>query len=201
MVDDASPTLEQLRSTDARISETAWRKAYPLLWQTASRLLSFLLTGERHQQDREDIAARALAELVRGVVEKKPESFNQIASFGDVLGMTQVIVRARTKDFFRSLARHPEDATADLPEPPVETSASVPALTWTELEALITELPPPQPEIFQRHYAQGHTADEIAGQLRLPRSTVLSHLFRGRKTLREMLGRNAGDDGQPPSSP
>ena len=198
---DPGPSLGALRDPDARANREAWERAYPLLWSAAIRLLRHILTGPEHEHDREDIAARALTELVRGVIENRLPSFNQMAVFGDVLSMTQQIVRARTKDFFRSRGRRPEDLTDEVPDTPALGSDSSSDLTRHEFDELIRELPPPQPEIFDLHYAQGHTAEEISARLAMPRSTVLSHLFRGKKTLRKRLEERAGDDGEQPPPP
>lgn len=182
------PSLAELRSTDARTSERAWAAAYPQLWKaTAGLLAAHLLVGPQYEQDREDIAARALGELVRGVIEGKPESFNRLASFSDLQGMALQIVRARTKDYFRHRGRRPEDLTAEPPEPALPSGESGPQLSREEFDGLIARLPAPQPEIFRLHYVQGHTAEEIAVQTGMPRNTVLSHLFRGKKALRGWL--------------
>lgn len=184
----STPTLAELRSTDARVSERAWAAAYPPLWKaTAGLLAAHLLVGAQYEHDREDIAARSLGELVRGVVEGRPESFNQLSSFDDLQGMALQIVRARTKDYFRHRGRRPEDPTAELPEPSHPSGEPGTQLSREEFDNLIARLPPPQPEIFRLHYVQGHTAEEIATQTGMPRNTVLSHLFRGKKTLRTWL--------------
>ncbi|MEA3207975.1 MAG: Sigma-70, region 4 [Chthoniobacter sp.] len=186
---ETAPSLAALRDPTPETSRDAWERAYPLLWKAAMVVLHYRLAGPEHTHDREDIAARALAELVRGVIDNQLPSFNQMATFADVLGMTQQIVRARTKDFFRSRERRPEELADEVPDAPVMESSS--ALTWDECDALIRGLPPPQPEIFELHYAQGHTADEISARLGMPRGTVLSHLFRGKKTLRKKLEERA----------
>jgi RNA polymerase sigma factor (sigma-70 family) len=184
----ASPSLADLRSADASINQRAWGAAYPLLWKAMAGLLAaHLLTGAQHEQDREDLAARALGELVRGVIEGKPESFNQIANFDDLRCMALQIVRARTKDYFRARGRRPEDLTAEPPEPSLPAAEPESKLSREEFDGLIARLPPPQPEVFRLHYVQGHTAEEIAEQTGMPRNTVLSHLFRGKKTLRTWL--------------
>ena len=194
------PSLGALRSFDARISREAWEQAYPILWNAAVRLLRHILTGPEHEHDREDIAAQALSELVRGVIANRLPSFNQMTTFGDVQSMSQQIIRARTKDFFRSRGRHPEDPTDEIPDLPAADVDASPALSWQECEELIRDLPPPQPEIFDLHYARGHTAEEISAKLRMPRGTILSHLFRGKKTLRAKLNERAtADRNQPPS--
>ncbi len=198
---ESGPSLGALRSLDARINSQAWEQAYPLLWNAAARLLRYILRGPEHEHDREDIAARAMSEVVRGVIENTLPSFNQMTTFGDVLGMIQQIVRARTKDFFRTRARRPEDLTDEVPDSPDADAESFPLLSWEECEELIRKLPPPQPAIFQLHYSQGHTAAEIADQLGMPRSTVLSHLFRGMKTLRKMFEERGDGDVQKPLLP
>jgi RNA polymerase sigma factor (sigma-70 family) len=182
------PSLVELRSTDARVSERAWAAAYPLLWKaTAGLLAAHLLVGAQYEHDREDIAARSLGELVRGVIEGRPESFNQLTSFDDLQGMALQIVRARTKDYFRHRGRRPEDLATEPPEPSHQSEDAGAQLSREEFDNLIARLPPPQPEIFRLHYVQGHTAEEIARQTGMPRNTILSHLFRGKKTLRPWL--------------
>lgn len=195
------PTPDELRHPDAARNRAAWDLAYPRLWRAALSLAHHLLSGPEHAQNREDLASRAVTELVRGVVENSLPSFNQMSTFGDVVSMTQQIVRARTKDFFRARGRRPEDLTGEVPDAPAEDSASAAALSWDECLELIRELPPPQPEIFDLHYAQGHTAEEIAVRLSMPRSTVLSHLFRGKKTLRQKLGGRDSEDGDHSTAP
>ena len=183
----STPAIDDLRSVDPRVNAEAWRAAFPSLWTAALQLLHIVLAGTEHAQNREDIAARALAELVRSLMEKKLESFNQIRTFDDLLGMTRQIVRARSKDFFRHRGRHPEDLTDTPPEPPFTTAAPECPLSREDFDGLIARLPPPQPEIFRLHYAEGHTAEEIAALLDTPRNTILSHLFRGKKTLRKHI--------------
>ncbi len=182
-----SPSIEDLRSPDARVNAEAWRVAFPLLWQAALRLLHIILAGAEHTHDREDIAARAIAELVRSLIEKNLPSFNQIATFDDLVGMTQQIVRSRTKDFFRQRGRRPEDLTDAPPEPAMAGAERETPLSREDFDGLIARLPPPQPQIFALHYVEGHTAEAIAAQLGMPRNTILSHLFRGKKTLRKLL--------------
>jgi RNA polymerase sigma factor (sigma-70 family) len=165
----------------------AWRLAFPLLWQSALRLLNIVLDGPEHARDREDIAAKAISELVRSLVEKDLPSFNQIATLDDLLDMTQQIVRYRTRDFFRSRGRRPEDLTDDPPEPPGAGAEASPRWSREEFDAQIALLSPPQPEIFRLHYVEGHTAEAIAIRLDKPRSTILSHLFRGKKAIRKRL--------------
>lgn len=189
----SAPLLEELRSTDERVNAGAWQQAYPRLWEAALSLLQgVLLTGAQHAQDREDIAAQALAQVVRGLIEGKLESFNQIASFDDLKGMTLHIVRARVTDFFRQRARRPEEVTDEVPElssasfAPVDSSTAG-SLTRDEFDRLIGELSPPMPEIFHAHYVLGQTAAEIAAGRGLSRNTVLSHLHRGKKALHQRL--------------
>jgi RNA polymerase sigma-70 factor (ECF subfamily) len=202
--DPPAPALDDLRSLDPRVNAVAWQAAFPRLWQTSLQLLSVLLTGADHAHDREDIAARAVAELTRSLIGKNLPSFNQIRTFDDLLDMNRQIVRARTKDFFRQRGRRLEDPTAELPDSAANGPETDSSAGGEDFDALLALLPPPQPEIFRLHYEQGHTAEEISARLGLPRNTVLSHLFRGKKTLRKHLDGadpNAPGDGAPPHSP
>ena len=196
-------TLAELRSVDARQNAEAWERAYPLLWDVAMRLLGGLLRGAEHSHDREDLAAQALSEVVRGVIARTPESFNRIATFDDLRNVTLRIVRTRTFDFFRRRARHPEELSGTPAEPQAELSGAGPplALTREEFDVLIAGLPPPQPEIFYEHYVLGSTAAEIAARRNMPRGTVLSHLHRGKKTLRGQLRLLFGTIEDSPSHP
>lgn len=193
------PTLAELQSLDPRVNAAAWDRAFRILWDMALRLLSTrLLVGAQHEQNRQDIAAQAIEQVTRGVIEKRTNSFNQLTTFDDVCGMTHRIVRARVADFFRHQGRHPEQLTDEIPESDAASAGaeSDSALMREEMEALIAKLPPPQPEVFHEHYILGRTAAEIAEDRQLSRNTVLSHLHRGKKTLRGWLA----DDAQPPAA-
>lgn len=51
----------------------------------------------------------------------------------------------------------------------------------------VSQMPPPDNEIFLRHYYYGQTVGAIGQQLRMKESTVKSRLRRGRMKLREIL--------------
>jgi len=66
------PDVEALRSADEATSAAAWAAAYPPLFEAGMRVACARLSGRRHAQDCEDLVAKALAQMVRGLVENEP---------------------------------------------------------------------------------------------------------------------------------
>lgn len=152
------------------------------------------LAGERFEQDREDIVSTGIQQFIRGLVEEKSESFNQITSWDDCVGMLRHIVRQRIKDFLRSRERSREDAVEELPEAPPDF---VPDQRF-RLDELLPEVDrlqpdPPVPQVFRDRFIQGWSTDEIAERRGINRNTLLTYFAKGLRTLRERLTRLEGD--------
>lgn len=188
-----SPSVDDLRSHHERTSAAAWSDAYPLLWEAAMRVARCRLAGSEHESDREDAVSNAIQQVVRGVIENSAESFNQIQTFDDVLGMTRHIVRQRITDFLRSRERRPEDVVEDLPEV-IAAAADDQRFNLAELLCEVDRLQPdpPLPQIFRDRFIEGWSTDEIAIRRSLNRNTLLSHFAKGFRTLRERLTRIEG---------
>lgn len=188
-----SPSLNELRASDEHSSAVAWNAAYPLLWETGMRIACIRLAGERFAQDREDLVSTALQQLIRGLMEGKAESFNQIATWDDCLGMTRHIIRQRIIDFLRSRERSREDAVEELPEVIADTPNSL----RFNLDELLREVDclepnPPLPQVFRDRFMDGWSTDEIAARRSMNRNTLLSHFAKGFRVLRERLTRLEG---------
>jgi RNA polymerase sigma factor (sigma-70 family) len=186
-MDRSVPLLSALRSAAEATSSVAWDIAYPLLWEAGMRVAAAKLEGEAFRADREDAVSTALTQLVRGIVEGRGNSFNQIDSWDDVLGMMRHIVRQRITDLHRSRFRNREDATEDLPEPTPDTLPD-PEFRLSELLAEVDRLDPPLPDLFRDRFVEGWSTDEIASRRAMNRNTILSHFAKGFAILRKRLG-------------
>ena len=89
----------------------------------------------------------------------------------------------RCADLGRQRKRRRESSWEELPDRPAEERDEARAL-W---EA-VGRLPPPQRTVIHLHYGEGYATGEIAAILRIPAATVRTRLYRGRETLRELLG-------------
>jgi len=187
------PSLDDLRSTVEQTSAAAWSAAYSLLWEAAMRVARCRLSGSEHEHDREDAVSTAIQQVVRGVIENSTDSFNQIQTFDDVLGMTRHIVRLRITDLLRSKERRPEDVVEELPE----LVDATPNDLRFNLAELLTEVDhlqpdPPVPQVFRDRFVEGWSTDEIAARRSINRNTLLSHFAKGFRTLRDRLTRLEG---------
>jgi RNA polymerase sigma factor (sigma-70 family) len=172
----------------------AWSSAYPLLLEAGMMIANLRLAGERFEQDRQDLVSTAIQQLIRGLVEKKGESFNQISTWDDCLSMTRHIVRQRITDFFRSRERSREDAVEELPEAPQDFAPD----QRFRLDELLPEVDrlqpdPPVPQVFRDRFIEGWSTDEIAQRRGINRNTLLTYFAKGLRTLRERLTRLEGD--------
>jgi len=172
----------------------AWSSAYPLLWEAGMMIAKLRLAGERFEQDRQDLVSTAIQQLIRGLVEKKGESFNQISTWDDCLVMLRHIVRSRIIDFFRSRERNREDAVEELPEAPQDFAPD----QRFRLDELLPEVDrlqpdPPVPQVFRDRFIDGWSTDEIALRRSINRNTLLTYFAKGLRTLRERLTRLEGD--------
>ena len=182
-------SLKALRSLDARTSRDAWNAAYPWLWSAGMRLAGRLLVGGQWEAQREDLVATAISQVVEGLVEGTSEIFNRMATFRDLVGMTQTIVRRRAMDFHRQRSRSREDVVEELPEP--AHALEEPPFTAAELREQIAALDPPKPELFLARFFDGLTTLEVAERRGMAHGTVLTHFADGLRLLRERLGRLA----------
>ncbi len=192
-MDLQEPSLNELRARDERASSAAWNAAYPLLWEAGMRIACIRLAGERFVQDREDVVSTALQQFIRGLVEGKTDSFNQIVTWDDCLIMTRHIVRQRIIDFLRTRERSREDAVEELPE----VIANTPDSLRFNLDELLHEVDglepnPPLPQVFRDRFIDGWSTDEIAARRSINRNTLLSHFAKGFRVLRERLTRLEG---------
>lgn len=178
-------SLADLRSLDQRTNREAWNTAYPWLWSAGMRLAGRLLSGGQWEQQREDAVATAISQIVEGLVTGTSESYNQLSTFSDLVGMTQTVVRRRITDFHRQKARSREDAVEELPE--IALALEELPCTAAELKAQIAALDPPKPQLFMDRFFGGLTTREVAQHRGLPHGTVLTHFAQGLKLLRERL--------------
>jgi RNA polymerase sigma factor (sigma-70 family) len=181
--------IQALRDGDG----PAWSSAYPWLWESGMAIARLRLAGERFELDREDLVSTALQQLIRGLVEKKEGSFNQIVTWDDCLGMMRHIVRSRVFDFLRSRQRSREDAMEELPEPAPDFKVE----ERFRLDELLPEVDrlqpdPPVPQVFRDRFIEGWSTDEIAARRGINRNTLLTYFAKGLRTLRERLTRLEG---------
>ena len=179
MISTADVSLADLR---ANVS-SAWHAAYPILWQAALGAIWVKLGPV--SADAENIAADVLArEIVPGVLQPRTDSFNQISSFDDLVGMTRSIAKNRAIDFIRRSARRPEVLTDELPEVSPESCTKAPV---DLLEMVDRHLQPPDPELFHARFVLGHTTREIAALRGISHGTVVSRFARALEKLRHLL--------------
>lgn len=157
------------------------------------RIARMRLLGQRFEEDREDIASTVLQQFVRGLVEGRVNSFNQMTEWDDCLGMVRHMVRMRVADFLRGVDRNLEDAVGDLPETvqemPEFARGTTEAFTLPELLNAVDSLEPnpPVPQVFRDRFLEGRATDEIAQARGINRNTLVSYYARGLKSLRERL--------------
>lgn len=181
--------LDALRSLDVRTNREAWNAAYPWLWSAGMRLADKLLAGGQWQAQREDLVATAISQVVEGLIAGTSEFFNQMATFRDLVGMTQTIVRRRVMDFHRQRSRSKEYSVEVLPDlaPALEELP----FTAAELREQIAALDPPKPELFHDRFFDGLTTREAAERRGMAHGTALTHFADGLRLLRERLKRLA----------
>ncbi len=187
MIPDESPSPERLRSVDESVSSREWGNAYPLLYEVGGRIAAIRLNGSRWAQDREDLVSVALNQFVKGLVENKLESFKQISSWNDCLGMMRSVVRSRLVDFYRERGRDLEDAVAELPEPVADFPATGFGLGGEDIFHEIDRLDPPLPELFRERFVEGFTIEEIAKKRGMNRNTLCTWFADALKVLRHRL--------------
>ncbi len=188
-------SIEDLRRGDRAV----WRQAYPLLgkmgWTVAKRVLMGASSS-----DLEEIVQQVLAtEVVPKFLEGKTEAFRQVQTFRDLVGLTCLTVKNRTKDYAKSrLGRERREALDidDMDEKQVHQAMGGETEGMDEIEhqevkqevmRALDELGPPENEVLILHYYHGFTTKEIAQQLNRPKNTVDSWLSRGRRKLTEHL--------------
>ena len=152
------------------------------------------LVGLNHESDREDLVSTALQQFVRGLIENRIPSFNQIESWDDCLRVMRHLVRSRITDFHRERQRDPVDVVEELPEPVPEFKAS----QRFRLDEVLPEIgrlqpDPPVPQVFRDRFLEGWSTDEIAERRGINRNTLLTYFAKGLRTLRERLTRLEGD--------
>lgn len=174
-----SPSLESLRANDS----SAWQVAYPLLWRAALGAACAALGPV--MADAENIVADVLVkEIVPGVLRPQTDSFNQISSFDDLMGMTRSIARNRAIDFIRRSARRPEVLMDELPEVSSDSNSTAPP---DLMEMVQRHLQPPDPELFHARFVLGHTTREIAALRGMSHGTVVSRFARALEKLRHLV--------------
>jgi RNA polymerase sigma factor (sigma-70 family) len=200
------PTLAELRSTDPKVSEGAWSRAYKPMWDNAMLVIYSRLRGGEHASHWEDVASKTVAEVVRGVIEQKSDLLNQMKDFYDLLAVTRGKARQRTDDYLRARYRHRRDdlneidGSSDSAPIPIGNgplwpkSPSSQMLSREEFDRFVSQLPPPQPQIFENHFVLGHTAEEIGKKMKIPRNTILSHIHRGKQTIARWLHERDEED-------
>lgn len=189
----APPLIAELRSPLEAVNKAAWSACYPLLWEAGIAIARIRLSGARFEHDREDVVSGALQELVRGMLEGRADSYNQISSWDDCLRMIRHIVRQRIKDFHSARERQFVDAFEELPEPPADFKAE----SRFRLEELLPEVDrlqpdPPVPQVFRDRFLEGWSTDEIAERRSINRNTLLTYFAKGLRTLRERLAHLEG---------
>jgi RNA polymerase sigma factor (sigma-70 family) len=180
-------SLEALRSLDPKVNREAWHEAWRYLRPAAMQLAQRVLSGPQWEAQREDLVATAISQVATGLIEGSSESFNQLASFGDLVGMTLTILRRRVHDFYRQQGRSRVDAVEELPEPAAEPFDGSP-LSPGELREQIEALDPPKPKLFLARFFDGLTTREVAAHFNMPHGTVLTHFAQGLRLLRDRLG-------------
>jgi RNA polymerase sigma factor (sigma-70 family) len=193
------PALAELRSRDRRVSEGAWSRAYKPMWDNAMVVIYSRLKGAEHASHWEDVASKTVAEVVRGVIEERSDVLNQMKNFYDLLAVTRGKARQRTDDYLRAHYRRRRDDQNDSDglsaSGPVSIgigplwpkSPSSQMLSREEFDRFISQLPNPQPQIFENHFVLGHTAEEIGKKMNVSRNTILSHIHRGKQTIARWL--------------
>jgi DNA-directed RNA polymerase specialized sigma24 family protein len=190
----APPQISDLRSPLEAVNKAAWAACYSLLWEAGMAIARIRLAGSRFEPDREDVVSGALQELVRGMIERRAESYNQISNWDDCLRMTRHIVRQRIKDFHSARERQPVDTFEHLPEPTADFKVE----SRFRLEELLPEVDrlqpdPPVPQVFRDRFLEGWSTDEIAERHQINRNTLLTYFSKGLRTLRERLTRLEGN--------
>lgn len=180
-------SVDDLRSLDPEVNRKAWNEAWRHLRPAAMQLANRVLSGPQWEAQREDLVATAISQAATGLIEGHSESFNRLAYFGDLMGMTLTILRRRAHDFYRQQGRSRVDTMEELPEAALNSAGPLP-FSPTELREQIEALDPPKPKLFLARFFDGLTTREVAAQFDMPHGTILTHFAQGLRLLRERLG-------------
>ena len=177
------PDVEDLRSLDERTSRRAWERAYPVLWREAMLAAHGHLNGARFEQDREDLAARALSQFQQLVMRGTNDFRNQGKS--PRWHVRNALRFHRQRRVLGSSGQSPEGLDGYRSPSLGDAGQELDALCQAVREAAAA-LDPPLPELFADRL-DGLTAEETAAKRGMNRNTVLSHWLRGIKELQVIL--------------
>jgi hypothetical protein len=127
---------------------------------------------------------------------------NQMRSFDDLIGMTQLIVRRRIYDAYRHHDDNLEDPVEQMPEPPAGAAGGdgqPPRFTMQEILLAVDAIAAPFPALFRDRFLEGLSTSEISDLRGVPLGTVTTCLWRGLKKLRRALTDLEVQTGAPPT--
>ena len=144
-----------------------------VLEQYADTVLRAAYSMTKNRQDAEDISQEVFISLIRA---------NPVFESDEHIKAWLLHATAnRCKSFFRSAWQQKTTAIAE----------DYPEKAFTENENIVMDAVRALPEKYRNavhlFYIEGYASKEIAAILHLPQNTVLSHLSRARKQLREIL--------------
>jgi RNA polymerase sigma-70 factor (ECF subfamily) len=156
------------------------------LEQLASRMLRDF-PGVRRWEQTDDVLQGALVRLLRCLEQVQP------ATPRDFLALAALQIRRELID----LARHyhgphgpgAHHATGSHPEPDGDTHDPARLAEWSEMHALVEQLPQPQQEVFGLLHYQGLSQAEAAAVLGVVVRTVQRHWQAALLSLHDRLGR------------
>jgi RNA polymerase sigma factor (sigma-70 family) len=142
--------------------------------ETLPRLVAFGLRITHDQGDAEDVAIEALARMMLRWGRISGEPWRDAWVIRVAANLSIDILRKRQ----RLTLRQPTDMPSEdaMPEPPIS------------LEDVLSHLPRRQREVVVLRYYGDLTYEDIGRRLRLSEGSVKTHLHRGMKSLRNLLG-------------
>ncbi len=180
---EVPPSIAALRAGDRE----EWNRAYRPLRAAAMGVLMARL-GESRGFDIENIASRLLTEeVVPQMANPRSDSFRKVATFEDLLRMTQCVAAQRSKDAERSRGREPEKVSVEDVQDWLQGAGREDGSGMEYFHWLTSHLDPPVPEMITQRFVEGMTVEEIADHHGKGVGVVCSAFYRAFKKLRTLL--------------
>ncbi len=161
-----------------------WDLAYPRLFRVIVPILEKKV-GSGSGIDHEFIAAKLLTdEVMRGVRNRSPKSFEALKTFEDLVHLTISIAQKRGSDAIRKYKRKTEQR---LPDDDVLNAIPAPEASGPDYELIqyiVNKLDLPKRQLLTDYLVRCMTYAEIVEARGIPIGTVCSSIFRGLMELR-----------------
>ncbi len=140
---------------------------------------SHILAGKLPPEDAEEVVADSFTALWYAKDRVKP---GNLKSYLAAIARNKAVSRLRSLQLWEPLEDDVPITQCQQPE-----AQALAAELETLARQAVDSLPPPEDEIFTRHYFLFQTAEKIGTDMGIPPATVRTKLKRGREKLREYL--------------